>query len=950
MVQETKTGVPIGVLSDNVQEIQQPVDDQANAIREIGARLERMETSFASFQALLEERLPPRQSEPVQTPPQAMQGAKTRNAMPMRPPTQEIRAQPNQPRELGMKCLARPPRKFGGQFEPQVDDPWLGRGIPRQKGQVHQHGQQAPPHEIQINLKRLEMLNGAKMVMKMQKPRTLGEAYALTKIQEEYLATVKRSARPSYEANMNNWGQPSSQQAATIRHKCKSMKLYLIEEVSECEVDCEIEKNEEEYVELGDEGAEITLCAPLGSTSPSTMRLIAIINGQKVVVLIDTGSTHNFMDKGLATSLKLQVDNNSCFGVKVANGQIIKTMGECKAIKFNIQDLKLEVNFNLLELGGYGIVLGTQWLSTLGVISSKKFEDGVAKGLLLQIMPCELAIIQEPIESPMQELEGVPPHCQRPYRYPYFQKTEIEKIVKDLIDFGSVRPSQSLFASPVLLMWKADVMDELLDELQGARVFLKLDLRPGYHQIGMKEEDIEKTTFKTHEGHYEYLLMPCGLTNAPATFQSLMNEGMEEHEAHLKIVLKTLAKHQLYAKMSKCVFAASEVEYLGHVILAKGAEQAFEKHKETVSHPPVLALPNFTQNFVVECDASGVGIEAVLMQRGRPLAFFSQASKGKNLFLSTYEKELLALVLAQKWISKLLGYNIVVEYKQGKENKVAYALSRNEETNLKIEIEGETTLLQAQAQGSLCAISFPSLTWLEELKASYEEDDTMKDLLGRLQDGEASEGHNTVKNGLLLYKGRFHLGNSSSMKSKVLALIHDNPLGRHSGYFKTLLRGKRECHWQGMKSDVKSYIKGCDICQRIKHETNNKVNEQYLRAFAAMGRMASLGKKTMHKKLGKLGRKFYGPFKVLGKIRAVSYKLELLEDAKIHHVFHVSCLKAKVGQFITPLYKMPPVDSLGHLAPEPTKILETRVVKKRRLPTVTEVLVFWEGATKEDAT
>ncbi len=216
-------------------------------------------------------------------------------------------------------------------------------------------------------------------------------------------------------------------------------------------------------------------------------------------------------------------------------------------------------------------------------------------------------------------MEGVPPHCQRPYRYPYFQKTEIEKIVKDLIDFGSVRPSQSLFASPVLLMWKADgswrmcvdyrglnketvkdkfpilVMDELLDELQGARVFLKLDLRPGYHQIGMKEEDIEKTTFKTHEGHYEYLLMPCGLTNAPATFQSLMNEvlkpylrkfvflffndirvyrkGMEEHEAHLKIVLKTLAKHQLYAKMSKCVFAASEVEYLGHVILAKGFKQ-----------------------------------------------------------------------------------------------------------------------------------------------------------------------------------------------------------------------------------------------------------------------------------------------------------------------------------------------------------------------------------------
>jgi hypothetical protein len=97
--------------------------------------------------------------------------------------------------------------------------------------------------------------------------------------------------------------------------------------------------------------------------------VITLINGQKAVVLIDTGSTHNLMGNGLAASLKLQVDHTSCFGVKVANGQIIRTLEECKSIKFKMQELQLEMNFNLLELGGYGIVLGTQWLSTLGVIS-----------------------------------------------------------------------------------------------------------------------------------------------------------------------------------------------------------------------------------------------------------------------------------------------------------------------------------------------------------------------------------------------------------------------------------------------------------------------------------------------------------------------------------------------------------------------------------------------------
>jgi len=148
------------------------------------------------------------------------------------------------------------------------------------------------------------------------------------------------------------------------------------------------------------------------------------------------------------------------------------------------------------------------------------------------------------------------------------------------------------------------------------------------------------------------------------------------------------------------------------------AEAAFRHLKELMSTPPVLGLPDFTKKFIIECDASGAGIGAVLMQNGRPLAYLSQALKGKSLFLSTYEKELLSLVMAvqkwrhyllgqsfvvrtdqqalkylleqrvgtpaqEKWVSKLLGYDFMVEYKRGRENKATNALSRvsNNKTN-----------------------------------------------------------------------------------------------------------------------------------------------------------------------------------------------------------------------------------------------------------------------------
>lgn len=204
----------------------------------------------------------------------------------------------------------------------------------------------------------------------------------------------------------------------------------------------------------------------------------------------------------------------------------------------------------------------------------------------------------------------------KPYCYPYFQKAELEKQVATMLDSDMIQPSHSPFSSPVLLVKKKDrswrccmdyralnaitikycfpmsMIDELLDELGPASWFSKLDLRKGFHQIRMVEEDIHKMMFRTHHDYYEFKVMPFGLWNTLSTFQATMNDilwpflwmfvivffdnilvyspSLPLDVEHLEAVLSSLVQGQFLLWHSKCVFTKNQLHYLGHIVFVSG--------------------------------------------------------------------------------------------------------------------------------------------------------------------------------------------------------------------------------------------------------------------------------------------------------------------------------------------------------------------------------------------
>ena len=249
------------------------------------------------------------------------------------------------------------------------------------------------------------------------------------------------------------------------------------------------------------------------------------------------------------------------------------------------------------------------------------------------VFPDELPGIppEREIDFSIDLLPGTQPISVPPYRMAPAELKELKEQLKDLLEKGYIRPSTSPWGAPVLFVRKKDGslrmcidyrqlnkvtiknkyplprIDDLFDQLQGARCFSKIDLRSGYHQVRVREKDIPKTAFRTRYGHFEFLVMSFGLTNAPAVFMDLMNSlfrpfldlfvivfiddilvysrSEDEHADHLRAVLQTLRDRKLYAKFSKCEFWLKSVAFLGHIVSDEGIKVDTQKIEAVKSWP-----------------------------------------------------------------------------------------------------------------------------------------------------------------------------------------------------------------------------------------------------------------------------------------------------------------------------------------------------------------------------
>jgi hypothetical protein len=390
---------------------------------------------------------------------------------------------------------------------------------------------------------------------------------------------------------------------------------------------------------------------------------IFLVYNKPALILFDSGASHSFISQKFSAKCRLPLYlTRGSFMIATLGGKVASNRLN-QSVPIQLGSHIVKTTLLMLGLENVDIILGANWMT--------RHQDRIVEikspicGSFTLLLPsqdstrsCAFAMIELPLKKIsvvyeyadvfLNELPGMPPDrdiefaielqpgmtpiSKRPYWMPHAELVELNKQLKELLDKGFICPSTSPWGCPALFVKKKDEslrlcidyrplnavtikdkyplprIDVLFDQLVGAKVFSKIDLRSGYHQLKIRASDIPKTAFSTRYGLYEYLVMSFGLTNAPAYFMYLMNsvfmpeldkfivvfiddilvysKSEEEHAGHLHIVLQRLREHRLYAKLSKCDFWLKEIKFLGHTISQAGIVVDPDKVQEVMNWKP----------------------------------------------------------------------------------------------------------------------------------------------------------------------------------------------------------------------------------------------------------------------------------------------------------------------------------------------------------------------------
>ncbi|GJS37517.1 retrotransposon protein, putative, ty3-gypsy subclass [Tanacetum coccineum] len=605
------------------------------------------------------------------------------------------------------------------------------------------------------------------------------------------------------------------------------------------------------------------------------------------------------------------------YAVELADRRISETNTVLRGCILGLLGHPFNIDLIPVELGSFDFIISMDWLANHCAVivcdekivripygdevlivqdksEEKRLEDVPIVRDSPEVFPEDL-----PGLSPMRQVEfqinlvpGAAPIVRSPYRLAPSELQELSTQLQELSDKGFIRLSSSPWGAPVLFVKKKDGsfwmcinyrelnkvtvknrypllrIDDLFDQLQGSRVYSKIDLRSGYHQLRVREEDILKTSFRTRYGHYEFQVMPFGLTNAPTVFMDLMNwvckpylekfvivfiddilihsKSEEEHAEHLKLILELLKKEELYAKFSKCEFWLSKVQFLGHVIDSEGIHvdpAKIESIKDWASPKTpteirqFLALPEGSENFVVYYDASHKGLGAVLMQREKVIDYASRQLKIHEKNYTTHNLELGAVVFALKmWRHCLYGTKCVVftDHKilqhildQKKLNmrqrrwlellsdydcEIRYHLGKANVVEDALSRKERNKPLRVRALVLTTSLNLPVQILNAQVEARKEENYGTEDLCGMIKNLEPRV------DGTLCLRDRSLIPCFGDLRTLIMHESHKSKYSIHPGSYKMYQDLKKLYWWPNMKAEIATYVSKCLTCARVKAE------------------------------------------------------------------------------------------------------------------------------------